>query len=187
MVRKEKNPFSLKIVSIRLKTDRQVMSKERIDSPKAAIRVVGDILKNMDREHICVINMQTNGIPINCSICSIGTLNYAISNPSDLLKSSILSNAASVIMVHNHTSGSLEPSSEDIAITDRMIKVCDMVGIPLADHVIVGSDNSGYFSIREKNLLFFDRKIKYENEIDKLEFSRVAERRASDHEQIYIR
>jgi len=173
-------------VSIRLKTDRRVMADYPIDSPQAAIRVVGDMLKDMDREHICIINLQSNGIPINCSICSIGTINYAVNNPSDMLKSSILSNAASLIMVHNHTSGVLNPSKEDITMTDRMIKVCNMVGIPLIDHVIVGGDNARYYSIREKDLVYFDQSETYEKDINKLEFSKVAERRA-EHEQIYIR
>jgi DNA repair protein RadC len=163
------------------------MADYAIDSPQAAIRVVGDMLKNMDREHICTINLQSNGLPINCSICSIGTINYAVNNPADMLKSSILSNAASLIMVHNHTSGELKPSKEDITMTDRMIKVCNMVGIPLIDHVIVGGDNAAYYSIREKNLLFFDQPQKYERDINKLEFSKVAERGKTEHEQIYIR
>ena len=186
-MKKEKNPFSLKIVSIRLKTDRRVMADYPIDTPQAAIRVVGDMLKDMDREHICIINMQSNGLPINCSICSIGTINYAVNNPSDMIKSSILSNAAFVAMVHNHTSGVLEPSKQDIEITDRMIKVCNMVGIPLVDHVIVGNDNSAYYSIREKNLLYFDNPTRYEKDINKLEFPKVAERSVESHEQIYIR
>lgn len=54
---------------------------------------------------------------------------------------------------HFHPSGRLEPSVEDTAITDRMLKLSTLLGIPLEDHIIVGGDNSRYFSFREKGML----------------------------------
>ena len=53
--------------------------------------------------------------------------------------------------MHNHPSGELKPSKEDIMVTDRMLKLTELMGIKLADHVIVGGDNSQYFSFREKS------------------------------------
>lgn len=70
-----------------------------------------------------------------------------------MLKASILSNAARLIMVHNHPSGDLTPSKDDIRLTDRMQKVTGLVGIPLMDHIIVGGDNKEYFSFREKGIM----------------------------------
>ena len=70
-----------------------------------------------------------------------------------MLKVSILSNAARLIMVHNHPSGDLTPSKDDIRLTDRMQKVTGLVGIPLMDHIIVGGDNKEYFSFREKGIM----------------------------------
>lgn len=54
---------------------------------------------------------------------------------------------------HFHPSGNLHPSKEDAMLTDRMIKLCGLLGIPLLDHIIVGGDNSQYFSFKEKGLL----------------------------------
>lgn len=54
---------------------------------------------------------------------------------------------------HFHPSGMLEPSKEDTILTDRMLKLTALLGIPLIDHVIVGGDNSRYFSFREKEML----------------------------------
>lgn len=54
---------------------------------------------------------------------------------------------------HFHPSSNLEPSKADVRLTDRMIKVGDLMGIPLIDHVIVGGDNSKYFSLRARELL----------------------------------
>ena len=54
---------------------------------------------------------------------------------------------------HFHPSSNLEPSVEDSILIDRMVKLCDLVGVPLLDHVIVGGDNSYYFSFKEKDKL----------------------------------
>lgn len=71
----------------------------------------------------------------------------------DFVNSSILSNAASMILIHNHPSGNLFPSKQDTIITDRMVKNCEIMGINLIDHIIVGGDNSRYFSFREKDMI----------------------------------
>ena len=83
----------------------------------------------------------------------LGVVNEAVAHPREILKTSILSNAANMIIVHNHPSGCLEPSKADTAMTDRMVKICEFIGIPLLDHIIVGGDNSHYFSFKEKKLM----------------------------------
>lgn len=58
-----------------------------------------------------------------------------------------------MMLVHNHPSGMLEPSKEDTILTDRMLKLTALLGITLVDQVIVGGDNSRYFSFKEKEML----------------------------------
>lgn len=149
----KKEDFQLDVVSVRLVRDAPIFSNQKICSPEDAIAVVGEILCEMDREVMCVINIKTDGTPINCHIASMGAISQAIAEPRELFKSAILSNAAAMIMVHNHPSGSLEPSREDTRLTDRILKLSCLIGIPLTDHVIVGGDNTKYFSFREKELL----------------------------------
>ena len=151
MQMQEQEPFKLEVVSIRLVKDAPLFSDHKITSPADAVKVLGDFLCEMDREVMCVINLKSDGTPINCSIVSMGTINQTIAEPKELFKASILSNAAGMIIVHNHPSGELKPSKEDIMVTDRMLKLTELMGIKLADHVIVGGDNSQYFSFREKN------------------------------------
>ena len=146
-------PFKLEVVSIRLVKDAPLFSDHKIISPADAVEVVGDFLCEIDREVMCIINLKSDGTPINCNIVSIGAVSQTIAEPRELFKASILSNAAKMIMVHNHPSGSLEPSKQDTMITDRMLKLTDLMGITLQDHVIVGGDNSQYFSFCEKGLL----------------------------------
>lgn len=147
------NPFQLDVVSVRLVRDAPIFSNQKITSPESAIAVVGEFLCEMDREVVCIINMKSDGTPINCNFASMGAVNQAIVQPRELFKSAILSNAASMIMVHNHPSGNLEPSKDDTMITDRILKLSGLLGIPLIDHVIVGGDNNSYFSFKEKELL----------------------------------
>lgn len=149
----EKQIFKLEVVSIRLVKDAPILSEHKIKSPEDAIKVVGDLLCELDREVLCIINLKTDGTPINCNIASVGILNQSLAHPRELFKSSILSNAASMIMVHNHLGRSLVPSQKDTEITDRMIKLTNLMGIPLLDHVIVGRDNSEYFSFQEKKIM----------------------------------
>ena len=167
-VMKEVYKNQMEMASIRLVKDAPLMSNTPVESPECAVEILGDYLCQMDREIICVINLRSDGCPINCSICSIGAINQAVAHPREIMKTAILSNAASIILVHNHPSGNLQPSKEDTMITDRMATVCELLGIPLVDHVIVGGDNKSYFSFREKGILPM-KKVKLESEYKKID------------------
>ena len=140
---------SLERVSIRLVEEPPLLSKDPINNPEAAIHVLGSWLEQMDRELFCIINLRTDLRPINMNIVSVGALNYAQVHPREVMKSAILSNAASIMVVHNHPSGNLTPSKEDILLTDRLQQVGDLLRIPLMDHIITGK-NYEYYSIREQ-------------------------------------
>ena len=86
------------------------------------------------------------------------------------MKTAILSNAVNIVMMHNHPSSNLNPSKEDTMLTDRMVTVCEILGIPLVDHIIVGGDNSEYFSFREKGILPM-KSIKLESDYNKLDMN----------------
>ena len=169
----EEESFKLEVVSIRLVKDAPLFSDHKIKSPEDAVKVLGDFLCGMDREVLCVINLKSNGIPINCSIVSIGAVSQAIANPKEIFKASILSNAAEMIIVHNHPSGELTPSIQDVMVTDRMLRLTGLMGIKLIDHVIVGGDNSRYFSFHEKKLLEYP-KIYLSTDCDALDFDNAA-------------
>ena len=173
MQMQEQEPFKLEVVSVRLVRDAPLFSDRKITTPQDAVKVVGDFLCEMDREVLCVINLRTDGTPINCNIVSMGALNQTIAEPRELFKASILSNAAQMIIVHNHPSGSLEPSKPDTMLTDRMLKLTDLMGITLKDHVIVGGDNSHYFSFHEKGLLEHP-KIYFSTDYKALDFGNTA-------------
>lgn len=174
----------LDVVAIRLCKDRTLYSDTPITTPMDAIEVLGKEMCELDREVVCIVNLQSDGRPINCSIISMGALDQSLVHPREIFKSAILSNAAKMIMLHNHPSGSLQPSREDTLITDRMLRLCDCMGIPLVDHIIVGGRNKQYFSFNQGMLLDFE-KNRYETDYHKLEFNHmsVAEMSAELHEK----
>lgn len=170
----KESDFSLEVVSVRLVREVPILSDTPINVPEDAVRLVGRELCDMDREVVCVINLKADQTPINCHFASIGALNYSMAHPRELLKTGILSNAAGIILCHNHTSGNLIPSEADVKLTDRMQQVCELVGIPLLDHVIVGGDNSMYFSFREKGLVK-NLCVKYQSDYRWLEWNSPVE------------
>ena len=149
----ERKTFQLDVVSIRLVKNAPLFSDRQITGPRDAVSLVGELLCEMDREVVCVMNLKSDGTPINCNFASIGAVNQALAEPRELFKSAILSNAAKMLLIHNHPSGRLEPSKEDTSMTDRILKLSTLLGIPLEGHIIVGGDNSRYFSFREKEIL----------------------------------
>ena len=170
---KEVYKNQLDMASVRLVKDKPLMSKTPIRSPEDAVKALGEYLCQMDREVICVINLRTDGIPINCSVCSMGAIDQAIAHPREIMKTAILSNAVNIVMMHNHPSSNLNPSKEDSMITDRMLKAGELIGIQLVDHIIVGGSNENYFSFREKGLMEFEH-VKLEEDYLKIEKERFA-------------
>ncbi len=122
--------------------------------------------------------------PINMNIVSIGTLNQSLAHPREILKSTILSNAESVMLFHNHPSGNcnLSPSAEDIALTDRMQKLCTLLGVPVLDHIIIGNADR-YYSFREHDSLSIPQ-IEYTTDIGGIDLKaqKVAEKSSAKYQ-----
>ncbi|PIY15814.1 MAG: hypothetical protein COZ15_06605, partial [Elusimicrobia bacterium CG_4_10_14_3_um_filter_49_12_50_7] len=81
----------------------------------------------------------------------VGSLNANLVHPREVFEPAIKNLAASVIVAHNHPSGALEPSEDDLEITKRLVEAGQILEIEVADHVIVTKDN--YFSFKEKGLV----------------------------------
>lgn len=171
----DSRPFHLDKVAIRMVKEPPLFSEVPINSPQAAVKMMADTLKDYDREVFAIINFRPDLKPINVNFVSMGALDQSLVHPREAIKSMVLSNAASVMMVHNHTTGAVFPSKDDVAVTDRMAQLCSMLGLKLLDHVIVGPGND-YYSFQEKGILPVPN-LKYETNIEQLEFGgmKVAE------------
>lgn len=141
----------LKQVDVRLKlTDKEsVFSRETIDTPEKAVSVLAPVLAELDREEVCVVNLDGKGHPINFSVVSIGSVNSSLITGRELYKSAILSNAAAIIMIHNHPSSDLQMSRLDLDVTEKMMYAGALLDIDFYDHVLVAGSTGEMFSMRE--------------------------------------
>ena len=94
-------------------------------------------IRNSKKEHFVVFYLDSRSQEIQREIISIGTLNESLVHPREVFESAIKNNAASIIMVHNHPSGDVEPSRDDVEITKRMIQASKILDIQIVDHIIV--------------------------------------------------
>ena len=143
---KRVNVVSLKVV----KENSVLYETRKINNPYDAYRLAKNFLIGSDREKFVVACLDTTNQPVSIEVVSVGTVNSAIVHPREVFKVAILTNASKIICFHNHPSGSTKFSKEDEAITKRLIKSGEILGIELVDHIIVG-DNDTYFSFKENN------------------------------------
>ena len=160
----------LEQVAIRMVEQPPLYSKEPMNNPDAAIRVMNEFLSQMDRELFCIVNLQADLTPINMNIVSVGSLNEALINPREIFKSAILSNAHSMMLIHNHPSGNLTPSTSDIQTTARMQELGELMGISLVDHIITGRDGN-YYSFRDKGE-FPDSRIRFLTRVEDIDLTK---------------
>jgi len=123
----------------------------RINNAEKVYRLVKDELASSDRETMLSIMLDTGLHLIGIETVAIGSLNVCGSTVSEIFKSAILTNAACIILAHNHPSGNLEPSPEDVAFTHNLIRCGKLLGIRVHDHLIVSS--KGFMSMDEHGLI----------------------------------
>ena len=149
----ETREIGLEIVQVRLISQRIVYKEEPIKSPGDAARLLGNEIKDYDREVLCVLNLDEHGVVQNANIVSMGTVNQTISSPREIFKSAILSNAHSIILMHNHPSGSVQPSRQDLLLTKRLTQAGELIGIFVKDHIVIGGRTGESYSFREHHLM----------------------------------
>jgi len=124
----------------------------KIIHPKQAYDLLRYELENEMREHFISVLLDAKSYLIAYEIISIGTLSQTLVHPREVFYPAIRHKAASFLVVHNHPSGDLTPSKEDLHLTDLLIDASVLLGIPLRDHLIISKH--GYVSFREQGLSF---------------------------------
>lgn len=175
----------LNVVNVRLVDAPSLYSEEVLDSPEAVSKVVAEEFKNYDREVFAVINLNTKLKPININICSVGTLDATLINPREAFKSTILSNASAFIAVHNHPSGDVNPSREDISVTKRLMDCGNLLDIKMLDHIIIGGGSGEIYSFNEKGR--FDNLYIEATEVrENMVMEKEGVRKTMDKERVYL-
>lgn len=149
-----KNSFEIPINRVYQKKVGTLSSEiDSIRSPQDAKCLVQTLIADADREHFVVISLNSKNRVMNVEIAHIGSLNTCVVHPREILKNPILSNAAAIILAHNHPSQDLTPSDEDIQLTRRIIEAGDILGIEVLDHIIVNNRDEIYSLKAEDELI----------------------------------
>jgi DNA repair protein RadC len=125
-----------------------------IDSPGAAAAALSHDLMWQSQERFAVVLLDVKNRLLGTQVITIGTATETLAPPREIFREAIRQGAIRVIVGHNHPSGNLEPSPEDIDLTRQLLSGAQVLGIPLLDHLILG--NGDYLSLRQTTNLWED-------------------------------
>lgn len=137
------------IIHLEVVKDSEIIYDEmKMESPKEAASLAKKFLGDVNRECIVVCATDIKMQPVHIQLVGMGAINYCPVSIPELFKAALLSNAANILLFHNHPSGDVTPSEEDIQLTKRVVEAGKLLGIPLLDHIILGEENH-FYSFRE--------------------------------------
>ncbi len=137
---------ALSEISRRVNRKVPILKGEKLNNSQKVFDFYKNKIDNF-QEHFYCVYLDASKKVIEEKLLFIGTANYSLVHPRDVFKEAYLINATGVICVHNHPSGEVKPSREDINITIKLKEVGMIMGITLVDHVIIGDDK--YYSFLE--------------------------------------
>ncbi|MCY7286297.1 MAG: DNA repair protein RadC, partial [Cyanobacteria bacterium CAN_BIN43] len=123
-----------------------------VDDPAIAAAVLSQDLMWQPQEKFAVLLLDIKHRLVGTQIISIGTATETIAHPRDIFREVIRQGAVRLIVAHNHPSGILDPSPEDLALTRQLLAGGQLLGIPLLDHLILG--NGDHCSLRQTTALW---------------------------------
>lgn len=127
---------------------RKSFNEYTINSPNSVANIFMEELRNKLKECFYILLLNTKNRIISKELISEGTLNSSLVHPREVFKQAIKKSANSIILVHNHPSGDITPSKDDIQITKRLVETGKIVGIQVLDHLIIGDGQ--FLSLKEK-------------------------------------
>lgn len=134
------------------KEDRPNKKKNQvIKSPEDIFLLFKEKIINFHKEYFLVAALDNRNKVITIEAVSVGTLNSSLIHPRETFEVAIKNHAASIILGHNHPSGELKPSKDDLVVTENLVGAGKLLGIAVTDHLIISK--SGYFSFKEKKII----------------------------------
>ena len=127
-----------------------------VTQAREAARLFREFIGDAPQEHFVLMVLDSRRRVIGINEVSIGTLSASLVHPREVFRAAILLNGAAIIVSHNHPSGDPSPSAEDREATRRLQRAGELLGIPVADHIVIGEgegDSVRFFSFRESGLL----------------------------------
>ena len=144
--------YRIPAVKIQLVKDGTINAAERpyISTPEDAAAIMRPVVELLAEERMYVMLLSTKNRVNAIQEVSVGSLNASVVHPREIFKAAFLSNAAALILVHNHPSGDPTPSHEDVALTKAIVEAGKILDIPVLDHVIMGDR---YKSLKEMGVI----------------------------------
>lgn len=132
-------------------SEREDLVFSKVQSSFELAQVMMDEIGTLAQENLVVICLNTKNEVTHLSTVFVGSLNQSIAHPREIFQRALLSNAARIVICHNHPSNNSKPSENDRLFTYRLKQCCEIMGIDLLDHIIVGKNC--YTSFREEDWL----------------------------------
>lgn len=123
-----------------------------VDDPAIAAAALSQDLMWQTQERFAVALLDIKHRLLGTKVVTVGTATETLAHPREIFGEAIRQGATRVIVAHNHPSGSLEPSAEDITLTRQLLQGAEVLGIPLLDHLILG--NGDFLSLRQTTSLW---------------------------------
>ena len=123
----------------------------KITNSDIVFKYFNNIFYNKKQEFFYCIYLDNKKRVIETKLLFIGTINQSLVHPREIYKEAILLSASAIICIHNHPSGIVDPSREDMELTQRLVEVGYLMGIKVVDHLIIGSNN--YFSFADEGMI----------------------------------
>ena len=117
------------------------LEKMVIDSPESAAIALSQDLMWQDQEHFAIVMLDIKNRLLATKVITIGTATETLIHPREIFREVIKQGATRLIIAHNHPSGGLDPSPEDIKLTELLLKGAQYLQIPVLDHLILGQGN----------------------------------------------
>ena len=127
-------------------------SRPKVTSPQDAANLLMSEMMFLEQEHLRLILLNTRNEVLRTPTIYVGSLNTSVIRIGEIFRAAIRENAAALIVAHNHPSGDLAPSPEDIRVTRQMVSAGKLVDIEVLDHVIIGRQK--FVSLKERRLGF---------------------------------
>ncbi|HFI0582486.1 TPA: DNA repair protein RadC [Streptococcus suis] len=135
----------------RINQSELLLNDRILGSEKLGRKMIQEI-GQQKQEHLVALYLNTQNQVIHQKTVFIGSVNRSIAEPREILHYAVKCMATSIIIVHNHPSGSVQPSKNDLLFTENLKDSCETLGLVLLDHLIVGQKD--YYSFREESELF---------------------------------
>lgn len=144
-------------IAMCVRENRKSASRNKINTPISVYNQIKNI-EEMQQECMLALTVNTKNKLIDIHLITLGILDASLVHPREVFKNAILDSAWGVVIAHNHPSGDLTPSPEDIRITRQLVDAGRILDIRILDHIIISKQDNGsnnFFSLRESGMVSF--------------------------------